>query len=57
MKIIMHYPDEGKKELACQVSHIHGKTVLSFLCSLSCSLEQKLLLLDQIKEAVSKAEH
>ena len=52
MKIIVHYPksEKGLSELCERVAEIHTEAIISHLNSLSCPKEQKLQVVEKIKE-------
>lgn len=54
MNIIVHYPDgeEAKQELARRVAVVHAQSVVQKVKSLSCPLEQKMALLEAVKQHV-----
>ncbi len=52
MRIIVHYPKSEKElsELGEKVAEIHTEAIISYLDNLSCSKEQKMQMIDKIKE-------
>lgn len=54
MNIIVHYPEsqEAKSELARRVAVVHAQSVVQKVKSLSCPLEQKIALLEAVKQHV-----
>lgn len=51
LDIILHYPatPETQRALAMKVAAIHAQTVLEYIRSLPCPLEQKIQLLEEIQ--------
>lgn len=58
MNIIIHYPEteEAKQELARRVAVVHAQAIMQKVKSLQCPLEQKMDLLDAVKEIVTSRE-
>ena len=58
VNVIFHYPttEEGKYELAKQISIIHADAVIQYIKNLNCPHEQKLKLLDAVIETAKKQE-
>lgn len=52
LKVIMHYPrnEKARKELASKVAKVHSQIVVEKIKSLSCSVDQKMKLLNTIKK-------
>lgn len=50
--IIMHYPESepGKQKLAKRVATVHAQTVAEYIKKLSCPLEQKVKLIEAVKQ-------
>lgn len=48
----MHYPEDetGKKELEKYVSDVHAQLAIEYINKLSCPLEQKLEIIEEIKK-------
>lgn len=54
MNVIMYYPDseEAKRELSRRVAVVHAQSVVQKVKSLSCPLEQKIALLEAVKQHI-----
>ena len=52
IEIIVHYPEDKEKqrELAKRVALVHAQTIAERLATLSCPVEQKVALYDEIKK-------
>ncbi|HEX2944566.1 MAG TPA: hypothetical protein VHT96_01265 [Clostridia bacterium] len=50
--IIVYYPksESGKQELAKRVATVHAQSVVEYIKKLSCPLEQKVKLIEAIKQ-------
>jgi len=52
VKIIVHYPksEKGLSELSKKVSELHIEAIISYLNNQSCPKEQKIQIIEKIKE-------
>ncbi len=57
VNIIVHYPEDKEKqrELAKRVAYVHAQTIAEKLATLSCPVEQKAALCDEIKKRYKAA--
>lgn len=55
-EIIMHYPKDeaGRQELAKRVALVHAQTVIEKLNALSCPIDEKVRVIDEIIKKCSK---
>lgn len=53
MKVIVHYPDSQAKndQLKQKVAQIHADAVCKFISNLNCNSEEKIKLIEDIKNA------
>ena len=54
--VIIHYPEgeEARKELAKKVADVHAQTVVEMVKAMSVPVEQKVRLIDAIKDYIHK---
>ena len=57
ISVILHMPEapEARESLQASMDRIHADAIISYLRRLECSIEQKLALLDEVREK-SKAD-
>lgn len=54
--VILHYPEgkEGKKELSKRVTDVHAQTVIEMIRAMSLPVDQKVRLINAIKNYIPK---